>query len=179
VRDLVITAGSSDKLYAIDADTGKILWQKTLATEGSPQHSPTWLCPNCLTATPVLAPGPNGQQTVYVLASDGKLHAFNLVGGEDLIPATKSLPAFAKMWSLNAVNGMLYSTTSQGCNGVASGVYGMDLSSPDRTVSYFRTGASGSGVWGRAGVAVTSQGSGVFETGDGPWDPSNNQMRLR
>src|SRR5450755_145062 len=34
VRDLVIVAGSSDKLYAIDADTGKIYWQKTLVTEG-------------------------------------------------------------------------------------------------------------------------------------------------
>jgi outer membrane protein assembly factor BamB len=175
VRDLVITAGSSGKLYAIDADTGRIFWQKTLATEGSPQRSPTWLCPNGLTATPVLAPGPAGQQAVYVLASDGKLHAFNLVSGEDLIPATPFLPAFAKMWSLNAVNGMLYSTTSQGCNGAASGVYGMDLNSPDRKVSYFQTGASGSGVWGRAGVAVTSQGLVVFETGDGAWDPSKNQ----
>ena len=175
VRDLVIVAGSSDKLYAVDADTGRIFWQKTLANEGSPQRSPTWLCPNGLTATPVLAPGPAGQQAVYVLASDGKLHAFNLVSGEDLIPATKFLPAFAKMWSLNAANGMLYSTTSQGCNGVASGVYGMDLNSPDRKISYFQAGASGSGVWGRAGVAVTSQGLVVFETGDGPWDPSKNQ----
>lgn len=175
MRDLVITAGSSGKLYAIDADTGRIFWQKTLATEGSPQRSPTWLCPNGLTATPALAPGPAGQQAVYVLASDGKLHAFNLVSGEDLIPATKFLPAFAKMWSLNAANGMLYSTTSQGCNGVASGVYGMDLNSPDRKISYFQTGASGSGVWERAGVAVTSQGLVVFETGDGAWDPSKNQ----
>src|SRR5450631_3756569 len=31
VRDLAIVAGSSDKLYAVDADTGKIYWQKTLA----------------------------------------------------------------------------------------------------------------------------------------------------
>src|SRR6185436_15257969 len=31
VRDLVIVAGSSDKLFAIDSDTGKIYWQKTLA----------------------------------------------------------------------------------------------------------------------------------------------------
>jgi len=29
---------------------------------------------------------------VYVLASDGKRHAFNLISGEDLMPATKSLP---------------------------------------------------------------------------------------
>ncbi len=78
------------------------------------------------------------------------------------------------MWSLNTVNGMLHTTTSQGCNGATSGVYAMDLSNADRKVSYFRTGASGSGVWGRAGVAVTSTGNVVFETGDGPYDPANH-----
>src|SRR6266852_760317 len=60
VLDLAIVAGSSDKLYAIDADTGKIHWQKTLATEGVPQRTSTWLCPNALTATPVLGPAPAG-----------------------------------------------------------------------------------------------------------------------
>ena len=59
---------------------------------------------------------------------------------------------------MNAANGMLYTTTSQGCNGVASGVYAMDLTSADRKISYFQTGAPGSGVWGRAGVAVTTDG---------------------
>ena len=113
-------------------------------------------------------------QALYVLASDGKLHAFNLVSGEDLIPATKFLPPFSKMWSLNAANGMLYSTTSQGCNGAASGVYAMDLSNADRKISYFQTGAPGSGVWGRAGVALTADGRVVFETGDGPYDPAKN-----
>lgn len=177
VRDLVIVAGSSDKLYAIDADTGRIYWQKTLTTEGTPLRTSTWLCPNALTSTPLLGPPPAGSaggQALYVLASDGTLHAFNLISGEDLIPATKFLPAFAKMWSLNAANGMLYSTTSQGCNGVASGVYAMDLTGADRKISYFQTGAPGSGVWGRAGVALTSDGRVVFETGDGPYDPSKN-----
>ena len=179
VRDLAIVAGSSDKLFVIDADTGKIYWQKTLGVEGKPQRAPTWLCPNGLTATPVLAPAPTGSgssgQALYVVASDGRLHAFNLVSGEDLMPPTQFLPPFAKMWSLNAANGMLYSTTSQGCNGVASGVYGMDLTNAERKISYFQTGAPGAGVWGRAGVAITSDGRVVFETGDGLYDPAKNQ----
>ena len=178
VRDLAIVAGSSDKLYAIDADTGKLYWEKTLATEGTPQRTSTWLCPNALTSTPILAPSPAGSnvgaQALYVLASDGKLHAFNLISGEDVIAATTFLPAFSKMWSLNAANGMLYSTTSQGCNGAASGVHAMDLTSADRKISLFQTGSPGSGVWGRAGVAITSDGRVVFETGDGPYDPSKN-----
>ena len=138
VRDLTIVAGSSDKLFVIDADTGKMYWQKTLGTEGKPLRASTWLCPNALTATPMLGPAPAGSgssgQALYVLASDGRLHAFNLVSGEDLIPPTQFVPPFAKMWSLNEGNGMLYSTTSQGCNGVASGVYGMDLSNAERKI---------------------------------------------
>ena len=100
VRDLVIVAGSSDKLYVIDSDTGKLYWQKMLATEGVPQRTSTWLCPNALTATPVLGPAPSGTtgngQALYVLASDGRLHAFNLISGEDLTPPTKFVPSFAK-----------------------------------------------------------------------------------
>jgi outer membrane protein assembly factor BamB len=157
----------------VDADTGRIHWQKTLATEGSPQRASTWLCPNGLTSTPLLGQV-NGQQAVYVLAGDGRLHAFNIISGEDLMPATSFVPAFAKMWSLNAANGALYTTTSQGCNGATSGVYAMDLSGTDRKVSYFKTGGSGSGVWGRAGVAITSSGNVVFETGDGAYDPAKN-----
>src|SRR5215472_2782035 len=89
VLDLVIVAGSSGKLFVIDADTGKIYWQKNLSPEGSPQRTSTWLCPNGLSATPILAqapPGSSGGQAVYVLASDGKLHVFNLISGEDVMP---------------------------------------------------------------------------------------------
>jgi hypothetical protein len=106
-----------------------------------------------------------------VLASDGKLHAFNLVSGEDVVPPMPFVPAFAKMWSMNLVDGVLYTTTSQNCNGVKSGVYAMDLTNADRKVSYFEAGPSGAGIWGRAGAAITADGHLIVETGDGPFDP--------
>ena len=134
VKDLVIVAGVSNKVFVVDGDTGKIFWEKTLPTEGTPQRRDSWLCPNGLTATPVIGPVPRAGggapgfgQALYVLASDGKLHAFNLVSGEDVLPPTPFVPAFAKAWSMNLVNGVLYSTISQNCNGVKSGVYAMDL----------------------------------------------------
>ncbi len=110
------------------------------------------------------------------MASDGKLHAFNLVSGEDVIPPTPFVPAFAKAWSMNLVNGQLYTTISQNCNGVRSGVYAMDLNSADRKVSYFEAGPNGAGIWGRAGAAVTSDGKLIVETGDGTFDPEKQQM---
>ncbi|MBZ5579980.1 MAG: PQQ-binding-like beta-propeller repeat protein [Acidobacteriia bacterium] len=172
IKDFVIVAGASDRLYAIDGDTGQITWQKTLSTQATPSRSASWLCPNALTATPVIGPLPGKGNAVFALASDGKLHAFNLVSGEDLLPPTPFVPAFAKTWSLNLVNNVLYTTTSQGCNGVKSGVYALDLADPNRTVTSFTVSASGAGIWGRAGAALTAGGKIIVETGDGPYDPT-------
>jgi outer membrane protein assembly factor BamB len=183
VKDLVVVAGVSNQVFVIDGDTGKMFWDKTLSVEGTPQRRDSWLCPNGLTATPVIGPvprtggaAPGFGQALYVLASDGKLHAFNLVSGEDVLAPAPFVPAFAKMWSMNLVDGLLYTTISQNCNGVKSGVYAMDLSSAEHKVSYFETGTNGAGVWGRAGAAITSDGRLIIETGDGMFDPENHQM---
>ena len=183
VKDLVIVAGVSNKVFVVDGDTGKIFWEKTLSTEGTPQRRDSWLCPNGLTATPVIGPVPRAGggapgfgQALYVLASDGKLHAFNMVSGEDVLPPTPFVPAFAKAWSMNLVNGILYSTISQNCNGVKSGVYAMDLGDADHKVSYFEAGTNGAGIWGRGGAAVTSDGRVIIETGDGAFDLAKGQM---
>src|SRR5436190_4849636 len=79
-RELVIIAGASDKIFAIDADSGKLFWQKSMSAAGTPKQVPRWLCPNSLNATPVID---RSTRTVYVATSDGKLHALNLVNGED------------------------------------------------------------------------------------------------
>jgi outer membrane protein assembly factor BamB len=172
-KEVVLIAGASDKVFAIDADTGKLLWQKTMSTEGTPKQRPHWLCPNALNATPVID---RRSRTVYVASSDGKLHAFNLVNGEDRMPPVQFFPAFAKPWSLNLVDDVLYTTTSQGCNGVKSGVYAMNMKDPDHHVSYFQASTAGAGVWGRAGAAVTSDGKILIETGDGPYDSSAGKL---
>ena len=183
VKDLVIVAGVDNKLFVVDGDTGKIFWEKTLSIEGTPQRRESWLCPNGLTATPVVGPAPRTGgaglrfgQALYVLAGDGKLHAFNLVSGEDVIPPTPFVPAFAKMWSMNLVDGILYTAISQNCNGVKSGVYAMDLTNPSRKVSYFQAGTNGAGIWGRGGAAVTSDGGVIVETGDGKFDPTKGEL---
>ena len=75
------------------------------------------------------------------------------------MPPTAFVPAFAKAWSMTLVNGLLFTTTSQNCNGVRSGVYAMDLNNADRKVSYFEAGTNGAGIWGRGGAAITSGGN--------------------
>lgn len=170
-HDYLIVAGSSDVVFAIEADEGKIVWQRKLEVEGTPKvPNGGWLCPNALNATPTVD---KRAKQVYVLASDGRLHTLNLLTGKDEKPAIRFIPPYGKTWSLNLHEGVLYTTVGQGCNGVRSAVYGMNLADPNRPVTSFISGPTGgAGVWGRAGAAITSEGKVIAETGDGAWDPA-------
>jgi outer membrane protein assembly factor BamB len=177
VKDLVIIGGSSDNLYAIDADSGKVFWKKTFQVEGTSKQESHWLCPNALNATPVVEKDPKGLgvMTVHAVSSDGKLHSLNVINGEDRVPPKQFVPPFSKNWSLNVADGILYTTTSQGCNGARSAVYAMNLKAPDRPVmSFVAAPTGGGGIWGRAGAAVGT-GRVFAETGDGSWDPEKGK----
>src|SRR5437899_12042645 len=54
VKDVMVVAGSSDNLYAIDADLGRLLWSKKFTAAAKPKQAPHWLCPNGLNDTPLL-----------------------------------------------------------------------------------------------------------------------------
>jgi hypothetical protein len=114
--------------------------------------------------------------TVLVIASDGKLHTLNVINGEDRTPPQKFVPPFSKNWSLNLAGNVLYTNTSQGCNGARSGVYAMDLSAPDHPAKFFQAANGGAGIWGRAGVAVGTHGMVFAQTGDGSYDAAKGQF---
>jgi outer membrane protein assembly factor BamB len=202
-KEMAFVAGSSDNLFAVDADLGRVLWQRHFE-HGSdvPQTArPTWLCPGGLTATPVIqpprtfggrgagatppaaggrggtaapsvrrGPGPFPVRGIFVLSSDGGLHAMNLANGEDLMAPTKFTPPNGKSYSLNMADDVVYATTGQKCGGNPNGVYSMDLENNDKKVNFF--GTNGGGVWGLGGAAIGSDGTVYAEVGDGEWDPS-------
>ena len=172
VKDVVVVAGSSDNLYTIDADAGKLMWQKSFTVEVKPKQKPHWLCPNGLNDTPLLQKehGGLGTMNVYLITSDGKLHALNVIDGEDRFAPTQFVPPFSKNWSLNFQDNVLYTATSQGCGGAKSGVWAMDLKDPKHPVSMFPS--KNGGIWGRAGVAIGASGNVFAETGDGTFDPA-------
>jgi len=169
IKEYVIVAGSSDDIWAIDADTGKQVWRKKFGVEGEPSKKSNTLCPFALNATPAIQTG--RPQTIYAISSDGRLHALGAVDGEDRFAPRPFVPAFSKNWSINIVGDTLYTSISQGCNGVPSGVYAADISRPDGPIRNFQAGRPG--IWGRAGVAVSPVTGTVFaETGDGVFDPN-------
>src|SRR5579863_852263 len=79
-KNLVLLLGADDTLFALDADGGKILWQKTYPNPVTPARPATWLCSNTAQDTPVID---RRRGVVYLIASDGKLRAVNLGDGAD------------------------------------------------------------------------------------------------
>jgi outer membrane protein assembly factor BamB len=176
-KELAIVAGSSDNIYAIDADLGKIFWNRRFEYEsGVPkQQQSTWLCPAGLTATPVLSTGGRGadgggfnaRAGGYIISSDGNLHLLNLANGEELMRPLKFIPPNGKPYSLNLIENVLYTTTGQRCGNVPNSVWSVDLNT--QNVSSFNS--NGGGIWGLAGAAVGTDGTIYAEAGDGAWEP--------
>jgi outer membrane protein assembly factor BamB len=174
VREVAIETGVSDNLYAIDVETGELLWKKRFTSTWTPPagggRGGGILCPGGLTATPVIAPaGTPGKYTIYVVSWDGMLHWVNAADGEELKPPAKFMPPNGKPYALNLFKNVIYTHTAQGCGGNPNMVYTYDLAT-DKVGSW---GPAGGGMWGRAGPAISTSGVMYTGTGDGRWDPEN------
>src|SRR5579863_3807232 len=111
---------------------------------------------------------------IYTIALDGKLYGLDLATGEVKYGPFQFVPAFSKTWSLNLVDGFVYTTTSQGCGGDRSGVYSMDVRNPMHPSTHellIRRGYGG-GMWGRGGTAIGDNNRLYVSTGDGLFDPA-------
>ncbi len=175
-RELAIVAGISDNIYAIDVATGTVLWKKHF--EYSPPHEGTGLqagdplCPGGQTASPVIGSGEKGgRRIIYALAGDGELHFLNLADGEEVCPPVKFGFANAKAYALNLWQGVLYTTTSQSCNGSPNQVWAINVNDPNPKPMTFNPRSGG--LWGREGAAIDSTGVAWAPTGDGVYDPEN------
>jgi outer membrane protein assembly factor BamB len=180
-KQLVIVGGSDNHVFALDAETGERVWQADFTTDAKPSAPDDWLCPNGLTATPVID---TARSRVFAVASDGRLYGLALDDGRVLLPGVHFLPPFSKMSSLTYIDGVLYSTTSQDCNLGRSGVWAINPDSPGRVVRTFYSASScsrgfcGAGIWGRAGAASDAAGHLYVATGDGPFDPAAGQWGM-
>ena len=173
-KQIAIVAGISDNLYAIDVETGKLLWKKhwdypVPERRGRPGDP---LCPPGATAAPVInEPTLNGARIVYSLAGDGKLHSLNVANGEDVAPPFAFGYPNGKHYSLNLWNDTLFTTTAQGCAGNPNQIWAVNLKDPAKKVMTFNPKSGG--LWGRSGAAIDSSGTAWAPTGDGRYDPEN------
>lgn len=109
---------------------------------------------------PPAAPGRGGSSYfggAYVVAADGVLHSLGALSGKDVLQPVPFLPPHAHASDLVAVENMLYAATLNGCGGVPNGVWAIDLGTPEKTVTSWKTDG-GSPV----GAPVVSSDGTVF-----------------
>jgi hypothetical protein len=176
-KNLTFTLAASNTLAALDSATGKVVWQRTFQNKVEPPARGSWLCTNSSTATPVID---KQKGTIYLISADGVLRGVSLSDGEDKIPPTDFVPPYSRSWSLNLIDGVMYTTVGRGCGSsraetVASHMIAMDLNDPARPISKFITsvGRPG-GAWGRGGI-VWGFNSVLTQTADGAFDPATNK----
>ncbi|HLK31882.1 MAG TPA: PQQ-binding-like beta-propeller repeat protein, partial [Terriglobales bacterium] len=177
IKNLLVVAGSSNGVFALDADTGEMVWKVDSPAQAPPPEGADWLCPNALNDTPVIDPA---KARMFVITSDGRLLTLALADGRELMPPARFVPPYSKMWSLNYSRGVLYTSLSQDCNNVRSGIAAMNPDAPGKPVVMFNTAGAcsksfcGAGIWGRGGPAIDFNGFVYGATGDAPFDPAAN-----
>jgi outer membrane protein assembly factor BamB len=170
----VVFAGSHDNtIYAIDGDKGTVLWTRRYPNTALPPVAASGNCPNNMNATPVID-RQNG--TLYFLPNDGRLRGVSITSdGEDKFAATGIVPAYSRNFSLNLVDGRIFTGTTRGCANALSQVVGIDVNDADHPISHFYTSTGkGSGPWGRGGIVKSPFGV-LAQTADGAYDPAGGR----
>ncbi|MBI2687428.1 MAG: PQQ-binding-like beta-propeller repeat protein [Acidobacteria bacterium] len=172
VKTLVFTASAENNVYALDADTGSVIWQRRFPNAIKPP-TPSGNCPNNLNATPVID---KQNSILYVLTNEGKLRAFGLGDGEDRMTPVEFTEPYSRNWSLNLIDGWIYTSTSRGCGGATSVITAVDLSKPSHPVArFYPSTGKASGPWGRGGIVRIPTGV-VAQTADGAYDPAGGRF---
>jgi outer membrane protein assembly factor BamB len=128
--------------------------------------------------TPPFAPGADA---AYAVGSDGYLHALNVSNGWDSMTPTPFLPANTRAVGLIVAtagdgSAVAYAATTHGCGSQPDGVWAMDFSSPQKTVSAFTAG--GATIAGAAGPTLGRDGTVYVSTMDGAAAMSNTLFAL-
>src|SRR5579859_3954903 len=184
--NLLFLLGADDTMFALDAGTGKVFWQKTFANPEKPIWVATWLCSNTVNDTPVIDKQ-NG--IIFFITSDGKLRALNLSDGADRMSPAAMVEPFARAWSLNLIDHVVYTTSGRGCGQMPPGqrakpavvpgsVSAMDVSdlTDPKLTRFYTSGTKYSGPWGRGGVSRGPSGTVITQTADGFYDTASGDF---
>src|SRR3989442_2533629 len=149
-RTVVFVVASDDTVFAIDADSGQVVWRKAFPNTLTPPQTATWLCSNTQNATPVID---KQKGIIYLNTSDGKLRGLSLTTGDERLTPAEFVTPFARNWSLNLIDDVVYSPTARGCGAAIANISAMDLSDPahSRVSRLYTSGGQPAGGPVRAG----------------------------
>jgi outer membrane protein assembly factor BamB len=104
-----------------------------------------------------------GLSVVYALTPDGMLRTMLVSNGHDHAEPIPFLAANANARGLIVVDGVAYVSTSNGCGGVANGIWAVDLQSGD--VSSWKAGSAN--IAGTSGPVIAPDGTVYAAASDG------------
>src|SRR6266542_631054 len=173
LRAVVYVAGITGTVFALDAESGDTLWTHTfkyVTLPGKGGYQGTFLCPNGITATPVI-----GKSTgiLYVIAGDGALYGLDLGSGKVRYGPVQFVAPYSKNWSLSLVDGVIYTTLAQGCGSGISGFYSVDVRDRHHPIvrQMLLSNTNTGGIWGHGGPVIGTNGRVYGGTADGMFDP--------
>jgi len=171
--DLLYIATAHGDVYALDAATGRVVWQRNLGSQVT-------TCADMpgsvfgITDTPFVD---RTTQSLFVVGGDGGLYALDLATGATRAgwPLTiTSDPAHEHVWSaITLAGGALYVETASYCD--FTPYYGrvvkIALPTPSVVATWYVTsspgaGPGGGGIWGWGGASVDSSGDLYVATGN-------------
>ena len=172
VRELLFIGGTSDNVYAIDADLGTLFWTRQLESSPPSNTKPHTPCGSELMATPVIQPDarasqreddePGPMRPIYVVASDGMLHKIRPSDGADMSPPVPFLPPHAFASSLNFAGNFVYAATSKGCGDAPNGVWAIDTRAPHAKANFYAADGGGASPQ----VSIGTSGNVYFASKD-------------
>jgi len=195
-KDLLFIHGANDALFAVDANSGQQVWSKSF-TNPHKSTAPVrdWLCPKTPNATPTID---KARGIVFFITNDGMLRGLSLADGADRLTPVAMVAPFARAWSLNLIDNVIYSPSGRACGEItdktsleytaamsglrragtgplldASAVNAADVNDLAKPVvtHFFTSGARPAAPWGRGG-AVRVPGGVAVETSNGRYDPA-------
>jgi outer membrane protein assembly factor BamB len=169
-RDVIVAATSAASLYALDADTGAVLWRRNYGTPPS----------NCaipggygFVAPPAID---KARGRIYSVTEGGSLVTLNLADGTDAAPAQAIITGAAtnRVWggpTLLGSSTLYVSTASDGCDSPPwrGRIIKVDVSGATPSVSAswdvvpgIASPNGGGGIWGYGGVSADSATGRVY-----------------
>jgi len=103
--------------------------------------------------------GFGGVEPLIVMGSDGYVHALYVSNGQPIEPPTPFLPPDARPSALTWLDGVLYTTTSNGCGAAPNAVWAMDLMVPIEKRKPVSWQTNGGNVAGASAVAFGTDGT--------------------
>ena len=166
-KELGFVANATGDIWAIDVDLDTVYWHRHIdLPKMKGKGTPT--CPVGMMSEPTMEPGVTfgrkrgarsrnifAPRALYVLSSDGKLYRLDTSTGKDMNPPVPVMPAGANAGNLNAAEGAVYATTSNGCGGAPNAVWQINLAADPPKVASFPSPAP-EGFVGENGVLIGS-----------------------